>query len=93
MCMSVSQNIYMYTTRVQFLKRPGEALDLLELELQSAVSHLMWGLGTELKSSGRAVCTLNSGAISPAPELRRLWSISTNICHSQRCSELDFFPS
>lgn len=36
----------------------------LELELWAAVNCLTWALGTELKSSGRAVCDLNLGAIS-----------------------------
>lgn len=32
--------------------------DPLELELQAFVSHQMWGLGTELESSGRATVFL-----------------------------------
>jgi hypothetical protein len=34
-------------------------LDFLELELQVVVSHPEWVLGTELRSSARAVCILN----------------------------------
>ena len=33
--------------------------DSLELKLQEVVSHLKWMLGVKLKSSGRAVSTLN----------------------------------
>ena len=31
----------------------------LELGLKTVVSHLMWVLGIELRTSGRAVCALN----------------------------------
>ena len=31
----------------------------LELASQAAVRHLIWALGIELRSSGRAVCALN----------------------------------
>jgi hypothetical protein len=33
--------------------------DPLEIELQVVVSHLTWVLGTELRSSGRTVCSFN----------------------------------
>lgn len=39
--------------------------DLLGLELQMFVSHL-WALGTELRSSAKAVSTFNQGVISHA---------------------------
>ena len=48
-------------------RTPGEASALLELEL--GVSHLMGVLSTELRPCGRAVHTLNHGAVSPAPLL------------------------
>lgn len=35
------------------------ALDLLETELQAAVSHLIWELGTKTKSSARAASTVD----------------------------------
>lgn len=35
------------------------ALDLLELELKAVVSHLIWVLGIEPRSSVRAASTLN----------------------------------
>lgn len=41
----------------------------LELELQAVVSHLMFVLRTELRSSGRAVCGLNHRAIFPVLRL------------------------
>lgn len=40
------------------------ALDSLKLELETAVSCLIWVLGITLGSSGRAVCALNCCAIS-----------------------------
>jgi hypothetical protein len=40
-------------------------LDLLRLELQAVVSHLMWMLGIELLSSGKTGSTLNSSTKSP----------------------------
>ncbi|KAL6031076.1 hypothetical protein STEG23_001349 [Scotinomys teguina] len=44
--------------------RGPEALDPLELELQVDVSHLMWVLGTELRSFERAGCTLSPAFLS-----------------------------
>ena len=43
------------------LKSPkeGRVLDLLELELQTGVSHLIWVLETEVGSSGRIANTPN----------------------------------
>jgi hypothetical protein len=38
----------------------------LEMELQAAVSCLMWEMESELGSSARVVCILNYRAISPA---------------------------
>lgn len=43
------------------------AFGRLELESQVVVSHQMWVLGTELKSSARVVCILYWQAISPVP--------------------------
>lgn len=37
----------------------GDQKWLLELEFQAVVSHLMWLLGTELRSSSGAASTLN----------------------------------
>ena len=50
--------IYVYAYRVTLggQKRPS---DPLELELQVAVSHLVWVLGTKLGSSVRAAKTLS----------------------------------
>ena len=42
---------WMDTMCVQVLEH--RSLDPLELELQLVVSHLMWMLGTELRSSGK----------------------------------------
>ena len=36
-----------------------EVVRPLELELHAVVSHLIWVLGIELRSSGRTVCALN----------------------------------
>jgi hypothetical protein len=41
------------------------ASDTLALEFQAIVSHLMWVLGAELRSSVRAVDILTLWAISP----------------------------
>lgn len=43
------------------------SLDPLELELQMVVSHLMWVLQTEPRSSAEAASAMNNWAISPAP--------------------------
>lgn len=44
------------------------ASEPLELELQVIMSCPMWVLGPELKSSGRAVCTLTAEpSLSPEP--------------------------
>ena len=41
--------------------------DPRELELQAVVSHSVWMLGTELRSSARAMCTLNLWALFQVP--------------------------
>lgn len=41
-------------------------LDPLKLELQRVVGHLTWELGTQLRSSARAVSTFDP-SISPVP--------------------------
>lgn len=43
--------------------------DTLALELQAAVSHPIWAVGTDLKPSVRIVCILHCSAISAAPVL------------------------
>lgn len=43
--------------------------DPLELELQEVVSHLIWMLGIELRSYGRAVSALNLSHLSNPPTL------------------------
>jgi hypothetical protein len=48
------------------LRSQERASDLPELELQMVVSYVMWVLGTELRSSGRAAGALNQETISPA---------------------------
>lgn len=48
------------------LGRPESILDPLELELETGVSCLMWVLGAQSGSSGRAASTLPGWAISPA---------------------------
>lgn len=44
-----------------------ERMDLLELEIQVAVSHLMWVAGTKIWFIERTMHTLNHGAFSLAP--------------------------
>lgn len=39
-----------------------------DLKLRAVVNHPVWVPGTELRSSVKTVCTLNLGAISPAPQ-------------------------
>lgn len=43
-------------------------LPVEELELQLIMISLIWALGTEPRSSGKAARVLNHGAISPAPK-------------------------
>jgi hypothetical protein len=50
-------------------------LDPLELELLVVVDHQIWVLGTEHRSSGRAVCAFNCRANSPAPHTAILVSM------------------
>lgn len=56
---------------------PAEARKLHQipgnLESQVIVSHPVWVLGSELRSSGKAKSPLKHTAISPAPELAFLW--------------------
>lgn len=56
----------------------------LKLELQGVVSCPLYILGIEPKSSGRAICTLNHGATSPALTVFKCWfetcGISTLFC-------------
>lgn len=55
----------MYTANMQKSMEVKSDSDLLGLELQMFVSHL-WALGTELRSSAKAVSTFNRGVISHA---------------------------
>lgn len=52
------------------------AADPQELELQAVVSCPLWVLGTEFRSSARAVSAFNQGATSPAQR----WNIWTSGC-------------
>lgn len=54
-----------------YVQAPMEArkLDPLELEFYGIVGHLMWVLGTKLRSSVRAVWALDCSAISPDTQL------------------------
>jgi hypothetical protein len=52
---------------VSTCRNQEKVLDLLELELKGVVSCLMWVLGFELKSSGRAASALNHQATFTAP--------------------------
>lgn len=49
-----------------------EVLNPSELELQTLVSHVMWVLGKELRSSGRAASPFNLRDFSPAQDMARL---------------------
>lgn len=53
-------------------RRPEEAMDPLDLDLQVAVSTLLWVLGTRLWFSARAKRIYNPepSIISPAPAMR-----------------------
>lgn len=46
------------------LRRPEEDIRSPEVGIQVAVSHPMWMLDIELRSSARAICTFNHWAIS-----------------------------
>jgi hypothetical protein len=48
------------------LKSQKEVLSPLELELLAFVGHWMWVLGTELRSSAKAVIAFKYWTISPA---------------------------
>ena len=65
-CMCACVHVYIGADTHRALKR---APDSLELELQVVVSHLMWVLGMESRSSARATHALKHLAISPAPGL------------------------
>jgi hypothetical protein len=69
---------------VQYPKRPEEGIDLLELQLQKLVTHLIWMLGAELGSSVRAVYALNCCAILPAPGSQVFESQWQCLCERQR---------
>lgn len=51
------------------LKGQKRASDPLARGSQANVSNLTWGLGTELRSSGRTTYALNPCSISPATEV------------------------
>ena len=53
---------------IQYSLRPEEDIRF-GLELQAVVSYMMWMLGTELRSSRRAVHALKLWAVSPAQKL------------------------
>lgn len=53
-----------------------KATDTLELELQAVVSCLMWVLGTEPGSFGRAANTLSHWAIASALDPTLSWSLA-----------------
>lgn len=58
----------LYVTCMQMpTKTKKRVLDPLELKSQVVVSHLLWVLGPELKSFGRAASDFKCWAISPAP--------------------------
>lgn len=61
---------------VQVSKGTIGGIRSLELELQAFMSHLMWGLGTELGSSGRAAVFLTT---EPPLWLRSYLSVSYQV--------------
>lgn len=61
------------------LKARKRVLDPLELELW-AVSHLMWVLGTQSRSYGRAIFPLNCRALTPALIIKFYWTTALYIC-------------
>ena len=65
--MSICANMHMSTGASRGHRPP------LDLELQAFVSPLIWVPRTELRSSGRAECALNQGAVSSIP----LWHLCT----------------
>lgn len=52
-------HVCIWTTCVMCYEGQKRVPDLLELELQTVVSHPVWVLGTELRSSVRAAIVLN----------------------------------
>lgn len=61
--MFVNRYAFMNTSSYRGQKR---ALDFVELELQAVRSCQTWVLGTELRSSARAIFTINA-ELSPTP--------------------------
>lgn len=61
---SVYLSVYMCIIFTQVPKELG-SMDHLELELQKAVTSMMWVLCAELWLSATAVPALNSGGIAP----------------------------
>lgn len=59
--------LYIHTCVQMWVLCPGKpgVLDLLELELQTILSHMKRAVGTKLESSKRALPTLTSWVISP----------------------------
>jgi hypothetical protein len=64
MCVSLCGNIHVSTRSWKVYNR---APDLSVTEVQVVVSHLTRVLGTKLRSSVRAICAVNTSAISPTP--------------------------
>jgi hypothetical protein len=62
--------------------------DNLQVELQVVVSHLLWILGTKLRSSRRAMCILNSWAICPASWCA--FSYKSLLCASTTGNDAEF---
>lgn len=56
---------------VECPQRPERAPDPLEMELEAVLRFPSWVLRTKLRSSTKAVCTLNCWANSPVPLILR----------------------
>lgn len=60
-------SVSVYVKVRQYFGRPEEGVLLLQPKLQALENHLIWVLGTKLKSSARTVHTLKHFAVSPLP--------------------------
>lgn len=70
---NISAFNHMYICVQVWLWRPEESIGFPELNWQVDVYYLMWVLGTEIRSLGRAVDALNHWTLSPAPKKCILW--------------------
>lgn len=78
MCVCACAHAYVCTNECRYPQRPVEGtgfFDLLEVEFQVHVSHIVWRLGTKLLSLGRTVSAPNHQAILSSAQ-SAFWNLS-----------------